>query len=90
MIFFYLSQNVTYVTIPMTLLSIYNGKNMQKVENRSDGFHDFTQMLSWKPHGTKPWKMHYIVIGDTEPSYQIILNNNEIARSNKENKIPKT
>ena len=35
-----------------------------------------------------PGKCHYIVIG--EPSYQIILNNNEIARSNKENKIPKT
>ena len=37
-----------------------------------------------------PGKCHYIVIGDTEPSYQIILNNNEITRSNKENKIPKT
>ena len=37
-----------------------------------------------------PGKCHYIEIGDTEPSYQIILNNNEIARSNKENEIPKT
>ena len=37
-----------------------------------------------------PGKCHYIEIGDTEPSYQIILNNNEIVRSNKENEIPKT
>ena len=90
MIFFYLSQNVTYVTIPMTLLSIYNGKNMQKVENRLMDFMILHKCFHENHMVLNPGKCHYIVIGDTEPSYQIILNNNDIARSNKENKIPKT
>ena len=37
-----------------------------------------------------PGKYHYIVIGDTDRLYQIILNNNEFARSSKENKSPKS
>ena len=32
-----------------------------------------------------PDKCHYIVIGDNEPSHNIILNNNEIASSDEEN-----
>ena len=37
-----------------------------------------------------PGKYHYIVIGDTDRLYQIILNNTEFARSSKENKSPKS
>ena len=37
-----------------------------------------------------PGKCHYIVIGDTDRLYQIILNNTEFARSSKENKSPKS
>ena len=34
-----------------------------------------------------PCKCHYIVISDDDPSFKIILNNNEIASSNKENNL---
>ena len=31
-----------------------------------------------------PGKCHYIVIGDNDPFYKIILNNNEVSGSNEE------
>ena len=79
---FCLSRNVNYVTLPMTTLSINQEKVAENWKRSGNGFHDFTQMVSWKSHGTIPGKFHYIVIGDDDPSHKINLNNNEIASSN--------
>lgn len=40
-----------------------------------------TQMLSLEPHGIKPKKCHYTVIGNKNSSYKIMLKNNEITSS---------
>ena len=55
MIFFWLSQNVNYVTMLMTKLSINQEKICGKLKRSGTGFHDSTQMVSLKSYGTKPW-----------------------------------
>ena len=48
---------------------------------------DFMILYKWfhENHmALNPGKCHYVVIGDDDPPHKIILNNNEIARSNEE------
>ena len=83
-IFFCLSRNVNYVTIPKTTL-YKSGKNMRKIKD--DLEIDFMILNKWFHENQKvqnPGKCHYIVIGDDDPSHKIILNNNKIASSNEE------
>ena len=72
---FCLFRNVNYVTM--------SRKNMGKI--KIDLEMDFTILHKWfyENHMVlNPGKCHYIVIGDDDPSYKTILNNNEIATSN--------
>ena len=60
-------------------------KKYAENEKRSgNGFHNFTQMVSWNHMVLNPGRCHYIVISDDDASHKIILNNNEIASSNEE------
>ena len=58
---------------------------MRKIKN--DLEMDFMILHKWfheNPMVLNAGKCHYIVIGDDDPTYKIILNNNEIASSNVE------
>ena len=58
---------------------------MQKIKN--DLEMDFMILHKWFHENhmvLNAGKCHYIVIGDDDPTYKIILNNNEIASSNVE------
>ena len=57
---------------------------MRKI--KSDLEMDFIVLHKWfhENQMVNPGKCHYFVIGDDGPSLKIILNNNEIASSNKE------
>ena len=62
-----------------------SGKNMQKIKD--DLEMDFMILHKWFHENhmvLNAGKCHYIVIGDDDPTYKIILNNNEIASSNVE------
>ena len=77
MIFFCLSRNVNYVTMSMTTLSINQEKICGKLKTIWKWFPENHMVLN-------PGKCHYIVIGDDDPPYKIILNKNEIVSSNEE------
>ena len=62
-----------------------SGKNMRKI--KKDLEIDFMILHKWFHENRmllNPCKCHCTVIGDNDPSYKIILNNNEIASSNEE------
>ena len=74
--FFCLSRNVNYVTMPTTTLW-KSGKNMQKTKN--DLERDFIISHKWFHENQMELKLdkcHYIVIGDDDPTQKTILNNN--------------
>ena len=62
-----------------------SGKNMRKIKNNLEM--DFMILHKWFHENhmvLNAGKCHYIVIGDDDPTYKIILNNNEIGSSNVE------
>ena len=78
MIFFCLSQNVSYVT-KLTPRLCKSGKIMQKIKNNLEM--DFMILHKWLHENSvvlNVGKCHYIVIGDNDPSHKVNLNNNEI------------
>ena len=59
-IFLFISKCQLCNYVELTILidnTVYkSGENMRKVKKSSrNWFHDFTQMVSWKSHGAKPW-----------------------------------
>ena len=62
-----------------------SGKNMRKIKHDLQmDFMNLPKQFHENQVALKPGKCHYVLISDDDPSHKIILNNNEIASSNKE------